>query len=142
MNLMSNALKFTEKGSIVLTLDVESLSESKCCLVGRISDTGVGIPADQIVRLFTPFATVQREGKRFQGTGLGLMIVRKLLALMNGSISVESILGKGTTFIHHFTLDIPTASGPSQASLKLAELNQICAGMCVNWSVLVCSCAS
>jgi PAS domain S-box-containing protein len=99
-NLLSNALKFTEKGTI--TLAVESLplpDGDKCEIRFSISDTGIGIRTDQIPRLFNPF--IQADGslsRRHGGSGLGLVIVRKLCELMGGTAAVESRFGEGSTF--------------------------------------------
>jgi len=92
-NLVSNATKFTKNGSIVLKASTEAAR-----IVFSVSDTGIGMTADQVNRLFTPFnqadATTTRK---YGGTGLGLSICKKLVELLDGDIWVDSEIGKGTT---------------------------------------------
>ncbi len=94
-NLLGNALKFTEHGSVRLTL--ENAGASMLCI--RVVDTGLGLTREQCDRLFQPF--VQGDStttRRFGGTGLGLSIVRRLAEAMQGSVDVESVPGRGSTF--------------------------------------------
>ena len=98
-NLLSNAIKFTDTGCIVLHVQC-----SGDYLSIRVRDTGVGIPAKEVVRLFDPFFQVGTGVQRnFQGTGLGLAICEKLISMMDGDISVDSEPGMGS----QFTLRIP-----------------------------------
>jgi PAS domain S-box-containing protein len=102
VNLVGNAIKFTERGSIVIDTDVESKSGDEFLLHISISDTGIGIPPEKQQVIFESFA--QADGsttRRFGGTGLGLAISRQLVKLMGGRIWVESKTGRGSTF--HFT---------------------------------------
>ena len=94
MNLLGNATKFTETGSITLTLrKVESLVELS------IADTGVGIPAQDLPHIFDEFRQVARQGgEHTEGTGLGLAIASKTVDLLGGTISATSEAGVGTTF--------------------------------------------
>ncbi len=104
-NLVGNALKFTAQGEVVVSVR----RESGGTLHFTISDTGVGIAADQVERIFQPFR--QADGsvtRRFGGTGLGLTITRRLVELMGGRIWVESTPGAGSRF--HFTLDLTLAA--------------------------------
>jgi len=104
-NLMGNALKFTERGSITLQLScsrgepAEGGAVRAARLYFAVSDTGVGIPADQLSSLFQPFTQVDPSVRRRRnGTGLGLLISKRLCELMGGTISAESSLGEGSTF--------------------------------------------
>ncbi|RZN20315.1 MULTISPECIES: two-component system sensor histidine kinase RcsC [unclassified Escherichia] len=98
-NLLSNAIKFTDTGCIVLHVRVDG-----DYLSIRVRDTGVGIPAKEVVRLFDPFFQVGTGVQRnFQGTGLGLAICEKLISMMDGDISVDSEPGMGS----QFTVRIP-----------------------------------
>jgi signal transduction histidine kinase len=95
MNLASNAAKFTEQGSITLSL---SIFDKK--LEIAVADTGIGIREQDIDRLFTAFSQVEdAKTKQYEGTGLGLTISKNFAELINGSISIRSAYGKGTTFV-------------------------------------------
>ena len=98
-NLVGNALKFTDKGAV--HLQMTSLSPAKggdTRVLFSVMDTGIGIPDDKVDGLFKPFVQVDGSYTRsYQGAGLGLAIVRRLVELMNGNIHVESSLGQGTT---------------------------------------------
>ena len=101
LNLVGNAVKFTEAGSVVLALDGQPVTgkEDELILRGEVSDTGIGIPAEAQARIFESFtqgdATILN---RFGGTGLGLAITRRVVEMLGGSISVESKVGEGSTF--------------------------------------------
>jgi len=98
MNLVSNAIKFTAEGSVVLHLrGVRTKAGVRVTL--RIVDSGIGIPADKIPLLFEPFYQVESGMSRsYGGTGLGLAISRQLVELMGGSVRVRSVAGRGTVF--------------------------------------------
>ena len=103
MNLVGNAIKFTEHGEVVVSVTEEEGSAESGLLHLRVQDTGVGVPADKQKRIFDAFS--QADGsmaRRFGGTGLGLTICAQLAELMGGQIWVESEPGKGSTF--HLTL--------------------------------------
>lgn len=96
VNLLGNAIKFTAKGSIVLSLSCDSVGS----LIIEITDTGVGIPSDRLKNIFDPFTQADESVTRmFQGTGLGLTIVKQLIESMGGSIQVESKVNTGSTFV-------------------------------------------
>ncbi len=100
-NIVSNAIKFTAKGEIVITTELLSNDDSSWRFNCSISDTGLGIPDEKISLLFDSFSQVDSSTTRkFGGTGLGLAIAKKLCKLMNGDISVTSELGEGSCF--HF----------------------------------------
>ncbi len=99
INLVGNAIKFTQKGGISLVTSVEASTDAKETIRFAISDTGIGIAPDKLARLFIPFS--QADGsttRKFGGTGLGLSISRRLTEMMGGNIGVESEEGKGSTF--------------------------------------------
>jgi two-component system, sensor histidine kinase and response regulator len=112
-NLLGNAPKFTDKGEICLSLEVDEEADERVKLHTRIRDTGIGIPADKLNAVFEPFQ--QADGsttRKYGGTGLGLSICRQLAAMMDGDAWAESQPGKGSTF--HFTAWLDkTASQPS-----------------------------
>jgi PAS domain S-box-containing protein len=102
VNLVGNAVKFTEHGEIVLRASVESQSKEECLLHVCVTDTGVGIPADKQKRIFEAFSQADSSTtRRYGGTGLGLSISAQLAELMGGRLWVESEVGVGSTF--HFT---------------------------------------
>ena len=98
-NLLSNALKFTESGKVRTELELESIDNQNVSLILKVSDTGTGIAPSQADKLFQDFTQLENPStKKYNGTGLGLAITKKLAAFLGGDISVESILGKGSTF--------------------------------------------
>ena len=111
-NLVGNAIKFTEKGGITITASAGheellpgGLSRS-VRLQFSVQDTGIGIPADKIPLLFSPFSQVDTSAKRRRGgTGLGLIIAKRLCERMGGAISVESRIGEGSTFYFSILAD-------------------------------------
>jgi PAS domain S-box-containing protein len=98
-NLMSNAVKFTEEGEIVLSIDKVKETESGAMVQFSVADTGIGLTPEQIKKLFQSFAQADASTTRkYGGTGLGLAICKKLAELMGGEIWVESDFGKGSKF--------------------------------------------
>ena len=105
-NVLNNAIKFTEQGSVTLVVSSQMLRPGMFRVVFRIHDTGIGIPADRLTEIFQPFYQV-RDGRRFtEGTGLGLAISDQLVSLMGGQIQVTSSPGPGSTFT--VSLPLPT----------------------------------
>ena len=103
-NILGNAVKYTEKGSVRLTLRGEEQGDGTILLKAKISDTGIGIRPEDKEKLFTKFQRLEMErNSTVEGTGLGLVITRRLLDMMGGTISVESEYGKGSVF----TVTIP-----------------------------------
>ena len=107
-NLLTNAVKYTNSGFIDLNLDC-SIDKSKCNLVISVKDTGRGISLEQQEILFTKFSRLEEDkDSDIQGMGLGLSITKSLVDIMGGSISVESTLGEGSTFIVKLSQQIIT----------------------------------
>jgi PAS domain S-box-containing protein len=105
-NLIGNAIKFTYKGEVVVTVSSESVGDGLAHLRFSVRDTGIGIPQESQDRLFKSFSQVDRSTTRkFGGSGLGLAISRRICEEMGGSMWVESTLGAGSTF--HFDLTVP-----------------------------------
>jgi signal transduction histidine kinase/DNA-binding response OmpR family regulator/HPt (histidine-containing phosphotransfer) domain-containing protein len=112
LNLLGNALKFTERGEITLAIQRESGDDSVTSLHFSVQDTGIGIPAEKQDRIFDAFTQADSSTtRRFGGTGLGLTISRQLVQMMGGRIWVESSVGQGSIF--HFTarFGVSTAGG-------------------------------
>lgn len=124
VNLIGNAIKFTDQGEVGLRIRGTGLDDGSAILEFCVTDTGMGISAEQRARIFEAFSQADRStSRRFGGTGLGLTISSRLVALMGGEISVESELGKGSSF--QFTLNAPVerqsvapAQQPDQACLQ------------------------
>lgn len=105
LNLLGNAVKFTEKGEIKVEAEVIDESADTLEISITISDTGIGISSSQLERIFDTFQQADKEIKlKYGGTGLGLSIVKQLLTFYNGSISVDSNLGRGSSFTFSMTL--------------------------------------
>ncbi len=105
-NLIGNAVKFTERGSVEVHAETRELSTAAVSLAISVADTGIGIPPEVVGRIFDEFTQASHDtALRFGGTGLGLTIVRKLLALYGSTIHVDSRPGEGSTF--SFTLRLP-----------------------------------
>ncbi len=99
LNLMSNAVKFSDHGSVRIDVSTKEQKDESVVLKASVTDEGIGIPADRIGELFQPFT--QADGshtRKFGGTGLGLVICRQFVSMMNGEIDVESEKGKGSRF--------------------------------------------
>ena len=113
MNLVSNAIKFTESGEVLISLSSEQIGENKSSINFAVKDTGIGIPADKLNRLFKPFSQVDSSTSRnYGGTGLGLVISQRLAEMMGGSMSVDSEENKGTTF--YFNIIVENVEDDSQ----------------------------
>lgn len=99
INIINNAIKFTDDGEIQVTVDIAKTENETVVLSFMVADTGIGIAPEVIPRLFSPFSQADSSTtRRFGGTGLGLSICKHLVALMNGEIGVTSELGKGSKF--------------------------------------------
>jgi signal transduction histidine kinase/CheY-like chemotaxis protein/streptogramin lyase len=99
LNLMGNAMKFTNQGEIFVKIDLLKIENEQMELAFQVRDTGIGIPQDKLSRLFKAFSQVDSSTTRkYGGTGLGLVISQRLVELMGGSIGVESQPGVGTSF--------------------------------------------
>jgi PAS domain S-box-containing protein len=131
VNLIGNALKFTKKGEVVVSVslvrDESGASESAprtTHLHFSVRDTGIGIPADKLGRLFAAFSQVDSSTtRRYGGTGLGLAISKQLVSLMGGRVWVESTPGQGSTF--HFTARFALQAEGAQRAARPADLKDL-----------------
>lgn len=116
INLVGNAIKFTEEGKIDISFKLEAQHEEKIKMLVEISDTGIGIPADKMDSLFNYFFQVDDSNTRkYGGSGLGLAISKKLIEAMNGKIWFASELGKGSTF--SFTIELMISNKYNQTAI-------------------------
>jgi two-component system sensor histidine kinase/response regulator len=112
LNYANNAVKFTEKGEIVVSVRASERTDKDVLLHFRVQDTGIGLTAEQVSRLFQSFSQGDTSTTRkFGGTGLGLAISKRLAELMGGQVGVESELGKGSSFWFSARLGIGAATG-------------------------------
>jgi two-component system phosphate regulon sensor histidine kinase PhoR len=106
VNLLGNAVKFTETGEIVLSLQANPRDDGRIELVFSVRDTGIGIPPEDLSRIFERFYRVDRSRSReMGGTGLGLSIVKHIVQNHGGTVDVSSTIGEGSTF----TIRLPVA---------------------------------
>ena len=106
MNLVSNALKFTKEGEVIIKADLDKIEETRYFIKFQVKDNGVGIAKEDQEKIFEKFVQIERKEGDYQGTGLGLSIVQKLIELFGSEIHLESEEGKGTTFT--FTIAFET----------------------------------
>jgi signal transduction histidine kinase/HPt (histidine-containing phosphotransfer) domain-containing protein len=117
VNLGTNAVKFTERGEVRLSLEALHPDANMALLSFRISDTGIGMSEDQVAHLFEPFMQVDAgSARRHGGTGLGLHIARELAQLMGGTLSVQSVPGRGSSFELRLSLRAAPLAAPSGAA--------------------------
>ncbi len=123
MNLAGNAIKFTEKGSVSIEVSVQEPSAHRPVLHFSIKDTGIGIPADKIDKIFESFGQASSDTTRkFGGTGLGLTISRQLVEMHGGQLNVSSVPGKGSDFyfnIPYYTCDKPAENNASVHEVEI-----------------------
>jgi PAS domain S-box-containing protein len=118
INLIGNAVKFTEKGEIAVRMRIELTKGRKSRLVVDIQDTGCGIAADEIDQLFKRFEQASAGIKLTTGTGLGLALTREIVLFLGGNISVVSELGKGSVFSFYIEIEEVTAVLPEEKNNK------------------------
>ena len=119
MNLIGNAIKFTEQGEVDVSAAVVRRGAADASVHFRVRDTGIGIPPEQVATIFQEFTQADASmTRRYGGTGLGLAISRRLVALMGGELTVTSEVGRGSEFSFTllFPIETPTAVAPRQAA--------------------------
>ncbi len=123
VNLLTNAVKFTATGEVRVVASSRDIDDDRVELHFKIADTGIGIPANRMDRLFLSFSQVDASTTReYGGTGLGLAICKQLCTLMGGNIWVESEVGKGSTFHFNIVAERGRASDDSQIGVQVGVL--------------------
>ena len=129
MNLIGNAIKFTSKGEVKLTISVDEKNDEKSLVRFSVKDTGIGIPDDKVNVIFDSFRQVDESTTReYGGTGLGLAITKQLVEMMKGEINVKTQLGKGSEFF--FTIALKRIE-------KLEKTYEISDKILINKNVLI-----
>ena len=119
MNLIGNAVKFTEHGEILVQADIDLADAERAAVQITIADTGIGMEAATVQKIFQPFTQADEStSRRFGGSGLGLAICRELAQMMGGSITVESTPGTGSTFRVRLPLDLSAAASAPAATAR------------------------
>ena len=126
LNLITNAIKFTENGEVKVAIKLLSINKHVVFIYFEVSDTGIGIPEDKLEAVFESFSQGSVEiNRKYGGTGLGLNIVKKLVEILGGKIKLESKMGHGTTFsfVLNFSIgdEIPFSEEKKYDSSKLAD---------------------
>ena len=122
LNLVSNAVKFTAKGKITVSVNLIHEDEQKVTIEFAVSDTGIGIPADKIEKIFENFQQASsRTSRLYGGTGLGLSIVKQLIEPQGGSITVKSKIDEGSVF--SFTLNFQKTDAEVEVEAEIPELD-------------------
>lgn len=122
LNLTGNAIKFTEKGKIRVSIRLKEFIENKAIIECTVLDTGIGIPKDRLDKIFDSFTQADSDtSRKYGGTGLGLTISKQLLELQNGSISVESNPGEGSTFTFRIPFEIGEENKTEVQDAPVAE---------------------
>lgn len=125
VNLVGNAIKFTDRGGVSIRIDARWLDDDRVALRFAVSDTGIGIDPAHVSQLFTPFHQIDDGStRRYGGTGLGLSICHRLAELMNGRIHVDSRLGEGSTFRLELTCVSTTQLPAPSRSLPAMDADQ------------------
>ncbi|WP_271764991.1 PAS domain-containing hybrid sensor histidine kinase/response regulator [Aquimarina algiphila] len=131
INLLGNAIKFTQKGEIIIQVQTEEVIETHITINFSVKDTGVGIPKNKLKNIFESFYQVHKPGKnKIEGTGLGLSISKQLIELQGGTLKAESQPGKGSSF--NFSITYAKSSYKSSENEKLttqAENKRSLSGM-------------
>jgi len=127
-NLAGNAIKFTDEGTVTISLRIKSIADDQLSVDFSINDTGIGIAAERQEAIFDPFTQASSDTTRkFGGTGLGLAIVKRLLKLFNSSIYLDSEPGEGATF--YFSIDFPLCAEEMQTGRDINFGDNTLAGL-------------
>lgn len=113
INLVSNAVKFTERGEVAVSVSPRHRREDSLLALFEVRDTGIGMSREEVARIFRPFTQTDTSiTRRYGGTGLGLVICKELVEMMGGKISVSSEPGRGSIFCFELPFKLPDAAIP------------------------------
>ena len=122
LNLMGNAIKFTESGEVELSVSLVERRADECTLAFAVRDTGIGIPSEQLASVFDPFVQVDGSARRrYGGSGLGLAISTTLAALLGGKLTAESEVGRGSKFTMTMLFKIPANANHKPVATTLLQ---------------------
>ena len=125
INLVNNAVKFTDRGKVIVALRVSERDENRVTLQFSVQDTGIGLSREQRDRLFQPFTQAERgTSRQYGGTGLGLSISKRLVTMMGGGIRVESEPGRGSTFIFTVQFGVQPQKSSRDSGINLDSREQ------------------
>jgi signal transduction histidine kinase/CheY-like chemotaxis protein/HPt (histidine-containing phosphotransfer) domain-containing protein len=126
INLVGNAVKFTEKGQVKLNILASSSAHDRVSLLFSISDTGIGISAEKMKELFKPFGQADSSiSRKYGGTGLGLVISQRIVEMMGGKLEVQSILNQGTVFSYSLDFDVATAAQNQESEKSNTDIDKM-----------------
>ena len=129
MNLTGNAVKFTEKGGITVTIDYKPELDGRHWLTMAVTDTGIGIAAEKLPQIFDKFVQADNTiTRRFGGSGLGLAICRSIARAMGGEVRVTSLAGHGSTFALHVPLEMSKEAVPAPVTAPVAHAQPASSG--------------
>ena len=129
INLLNNAVKYTQEGSVTLHIEKETLKDDQVALTFSVTDTGIGIKQDSLPYLFDAFRRVdEKKNTKIEGTGLGLSIVKQLVDLMGGRITVNSVYTQGATFIVTLWQTVTSFDAIGEVDIKSNENSPVKAG--------------
>ena len=111
INLVNNALEFTQEGTVSVTVHCLHQNDAQCTLEFSVQDTGIGMSDEQLARIFASFSQTSASTRHQTGLGLGLSLCQQIVVLMGGTLNVNSQVDEGTTFSFTITLDRPTTAG-------------------------------
>jgi signal transduction histidine kinase/DNA-binding response OmpR family regulator len=129
LNLIGNAIKFTDRGAISVCVRVSEVLQDALWLHFEVTDTGIGIPADKLEAIFESFTRVTYKDRLYEGTGLGLSITKNLAEQQGGSVTATSVVGKGSTFCVNLKVSTTTAEfeeDDTTDSFALASFDSFC----------------
>ena len=124
INLLNNAVKFTEHGKVSIEIKVRARDNQFIEFLGPVADTGPGIPSDKLNLLFEPFMQIKGKKTTKEGSGLGLMIVKEFVRLMNGEVRVESKVGAGSKFIFNIKMKLDLSASSEGVEVETEPLSE------------------